>query len=132
MSLELAPRSASDRTTGTVIERWPVGMAPRPRPPARVALHIRCPYILSGWRITTHARDMVDLRGFDPHAVAATCEHPEVQSRSRRHASIAWLYERGHITVVLEPVTRTVITVLLRGWSEWDDDDARRLNGVGA
>jgi|GEM_PF-1935827 len=109
----------------------PNEIAPRPRPRPRAALRPRCPPMLRNWHFTPHARAMVDLRGFDPTAVAATCEHPDKRSPSRRHASPLWLFERGHITVVLEPATRTVVTVLLRSSSEWNDDEVRRINGVG-
>ena len=43
-----------------------------------------------------------------------------------------WVHQRGHLSVVVVRETRVVITVLLRSWAKWTDDDARSANGVPA
>ena len=106
--------------------------AARPRPRPARALRIQCPHLLRGWRFSTHAREHADARGFDPFAVVAACEAPEMTMTAFDHGPDSWRYVRVNLVAIVNPATRTVITVLLRDHNEWNDDDACAANGVAS
>lgn len=102
----------------------------RPRP-VRAPRH-RCPYMLRGWYFSNHARRHIDARGFDPRDVVAACEAAEMSMTASNYGPDRWKYFRGNLVAIASPVTRTVITVLLRSHDEWDDEDAREANRAGS
>lgn len=90
------------------------------------------PATLGTWKLTRHAREQIANRGFRLEDVAATCQLPEQRYTSYDYGPNRWVYQRGHVALAVDPSTRTVITVLLRSYGSWTDDDARRANGFAA
>ena len=87
------------------------------------------PETAGGWRFTRHAREQIVARGFDVGDVVAACNQAEQRYTAFNYGPNRWVYQRGRVAVVVDPTSRTVITVLLRECGAWDDDDARRANG---
>lgn len=89
------------------------------------------PSVINGWKLSGHARHTIAARAFDVRDVLQACENPEQSYTAYNYGPDRWVYQRAHVAVVLSPVTRTVITVLLRRREQWDDNDARAVNGAG-
>ena len=87
---------------------------------------IACPARLRGWSFTHHARDAVDGRWFDPHDVISVCESPDISSTAYDYGPGRFRYLRGRLVVIAVPETRLIITVLLRSYDTWNNDDARK------
>ncbi|HEY9476527.1 MAG TPA: hypothetical protein VIS06_22100 [Mycobacteriales bacterium] len=94
------------------------------------ASRIRCPHMLRDWYFSHHACEKVDARGFDPFDVLDVCKAPETKATAFHYGPDRWRYVGGNLVAIVNPATRTVITVLLRGYDEWNDEDARAANGA--
>jgi hypothetical protein len=81
-----------------------------------------------GWRLTSHARARVRERGFSTRDVLVACADPESTYPSIWYGQGRFLYRRGHLSVVVDPASMAVITVLLHSHTEWNDDDARAVS----
>jgi len=67
-------------------------------------------------------------RGFSRADVLETCHNPSLTYASFDHGEGQYVFTRGHVSLVVHPESKTVITVLLRSHGTWDDEDARRAN----
>lgn len=88
--------------------------------------------VIHGWLLSRHAREALARRGFTPAAVARTLRAPEQRYTSYDRGPDRWVYQWQHVALAVSPVTRTVITVLLREYAEWDDGDTCRVNAQAA
>ena len=88
----------------------------------------RVPDVIAGWRLSSHARKMIAERGFHLEDVVAVLSDPRQTYPTPHYGEGRWVYQRGHVAVVVHRPSRRVITVLLKSWSHWTDDDARRAN----
>ena len=80
------------------------------------------------WQISHHALQCMRDRGFSRADVLATCHNPSLTYTSFDHGEGQYVFKRGHVSLVVHPESKTVITVLLRSHDTWDDEDARRAN----
>ena len=87
---------------------------------------IQCPSRLGGWWLSPHARAAVISRGFDPHEVIRVCEDPELSVTGYDYGPDRFRYVRGNLVVIAAPQDRQIITVLLRSYQQWNNDDARK------
>jgi len=90
------------------------------------------PEVVDGWRLSRHARQAIVDRGFRLEDVRAALSDPRQTYTAFDYGFDRWVYQRDHLSVVVVRETRVVITVLLRSWAKWTDDDARSANGVPA
>lgn len=110
-----------------VVTKPTTAIIPRPRPIPPAPLHIRCPRRLRGWTFCEHARRHIDDRRFSPHEVIRAIEAPEVVTYG--HTAGRSVHLAGHLMVIIDPGSRTVITALLRSERPWTDADARAAGG---
>lgn len=85
-----------------------------------------CPARLRGWWFSPHARAAVVSRGFDPHEVIRTCEEPEISVSGYDYGPDRFRYVRGEMVVIAVPHSRQIVTVLLRSYQQWNNNDARK------
>jgi len=88
--------------------------------------------VLRGWSFGAHAREHIDARGFDAHAVVEACAGPEITVTAENYGPGRVRYVKGDLVVIAIPATRRVVTALLRSHDEWCDDDALRVSGATA
>ena len=94
--------------------------APRPQP-------------LPGWTITAHARERIDARGISDLDLHRALEQPECsypQTGSGLQEGERQVRVRGRWAVVVNPVTRTVITVLFASPNDWHAHTRREQEAV--
>lgn len=89
---------------------------------------IACPRTLRGWRFSPHARHKVDARWFAPHDVIDACEDPEMTMTAYDFGPGRMRFVREDLIVIAAPDRRQIITVLLRRYDSWSDDDARKVS----
>lgn len=97
---------------------------------AEVSAASQVPASLGRWTLTWHARKRIADRGFDLGEVHAACDSPDQTYTSYQYGPDVWTYQRGRVAVAVNPVTRTIITVLLRRDAHWTDGDARTANAA--
>lgn len=74
------------------------------------------PTELAGWRLTRHAQARAAEHGFDDAELLAALERPEVSYPQTNHRQVR---QESRVAVVVDPVTRVVVTVLFRSPGEW-------------
>jgi hypothetical protein len=92
-------------------------------------VRVPCPQDLNSWHFSHHARTRVDSRGFAPHEVLLAVTHPEITVTAFNYGPGRVRYVRGDLVVVACPEASEIVTVLLHSQDEWDDNDARTVNG---
>lgn len=99
--------------------------------PQKVDLELdRASSLFSTWQLTDHAKRRIVRCGFDECDVALAVVAPTNVEHSV--AEGVWLHTRGKITVVTDPTTKSVITVLYSSSDDWatyhaDQDAAEQL-----
>jgi hypothetical protein len=84
------------------------------------------PTEIVGWRLTRHAQARAAEHGFDDAELFAALERPEVSYTQTNHGKLRQVRQESRVAVVVDPVTRVVVTVLFRSPAEWQRHLARR------
>ncbi len=77
------------------------------------------PTEIAGWPLTRHAQDRAAEHGFDGAELSAALERPEVSYTQKNNGKLRQVRQEGRVAVVVDPVTRVVVTVLFRSPDEW-------------
>jgi len=77
------------------------------------------PTEIVGWRLTRHAQARAAEHGFDGAELLAALERPEVSYTQTNHGDLRQVRQKSRVAVVVDPVTRVVVTVLFRSPAEW-------------
>ena len=86
-----------------------------------------CHVIALGWHLSPHARDRIRTRGVRASRLVEALKAPDVCYPSGGDQ----VRTSGRLAVVVDPSSRTVLTVLLTGDSAWDEANARTLLRAG-
>lgn len=74
---------------------------------------------VGGWYLSRHALDRMSERGFSEAEVAAALTEPEIVYCQEAYGPGRQVRQYGRIGVVVDPVRRTVITVVFRSPASW-------------
>ncbi|MGO4599467.1 hypothetical protein [Terrabacter sp. 2RAF25] len=74
-----------------------------------------------GWRLSAHARSAIEHRGFLERDVLAAAAHPELRYTCYNYGADREARIRGRLCVIVNAVTKTVITVMLHAHNYQDD-----------
>ena len=76
------------------------------------------PTEIAGWRLTRHAQARAAEHG-SIRRLSAALERPEVSYPQASHGELRQVRQESRVAVVVDPVTRVVVTVLFRSPAEW-------------
>ncbi len=77
------------------------------------------PTEIAGWQLSRHAQARAAEHGFDDAELFAALERPEVSYPQTNHGDLRQVRQESRVAVVVDPVTRVVVTVLFRSPAEW-------------
>ena len=82
-------------------------------------MHLIAPQMLGGYRVSRHARDRIVEHGFTFAEVDRALVSPEVSYPQNNHAGPRQARIAGRVAAIVNPLTRTVITVVFTSSDEW-------------
>ena len=77
------------------------------------------PTEIAGWQLTRHAQARAAEHGFEDAELLAALERPGVSYTQTNHGELREVRQERRVAVVVDPVTRVVVTVLFRSPAEW-------------
>lgn len=80
-----------------------------------------------GWRLSLHARAAADNRGFDRREILLAAADPELLYTCNNYGPDREAHIRGHLCVIVNAASKTVITVMLHSHEYRDDAEVRQL-----
>jgi len=76
-----------------------------------------------GWHLSPHAAERIHSRGIRPSQLVAALTSPDLTYPDRGDQ----IQTFGRLAVVVNPRSRTILTVLVTGASRWDEHEARAI-----
>lgn len=83
-------------------------------------------YRQTGWRLSYHATQKATAREVTLPELTEACLRPDLTYPAPGYGGERWLYTHHDVRIVVNPHTKTVITVLYRCHQPWTDEDMRR------
>lgn len=78
-----------------------------------------------GWVLTPHARAAAARRNVPLRKVLETIAAPEIRHTSENHGPGRYVYKRGQLALAVDPISKTVITILWHINRAWSDEEFR-------